>query len=225
MKVSELSERSGVPLSSIKFYIREGLLPPGARTHRNQALYDDTHVERLRLIRGLREVAGLSVDVLRRVLAAIDEQGERGRDPVHAALEAVYPARPADAEPDPEYEELAQEVRTVLRDLPWTTADERHFYVHQLVEALRMLRTYVSPAYGAEHLRPLAAAAWASSQAEYASAPSSAVPSTGDDLTEPVRRAVLGTLLFEPVVLALRRAANAARAQRLMQGMPLPPGE
>ena len=37
MKISQLAERSGVPVSSIKFYLREGLLPAGLRSAPNQA--------------------------------------------------------------------------------------------------------------------------------------------------------------------------------------------
>ena len=36
MRISELSRHSGVPTTTIKFYIREGLLPAGTRSHRNQ---------------------------------------------------------------------------------------------------------------------------------------------------------------------------------------------
>lgn len=31
MRISELSRRSGVPMATIKYYRREGLLPEGAR--------------------------------------------------------------------------------------------------------------------------------------------------------------------------------------------------
>jgi len=32
MRIGELSRRSGVPVPSIKYYVREGLLPAGERT-------------------------------------------------------------------------------------------------------------------------------------------------------------------------------------------------
>src|ERR1700716_801088 len=44
MRMAELSAESGVPVATIKYYLREGLLPPGERTSRNQARYDDVHV-------------------------------------------------------------------------------------------------------------------------------------------------------------------------------------
>jgi len=71
--MSELSERSGVSIATIKFYLREKLLPPGEATSPNQSTYGEAHVDRLRLVRALTEVGGLSVAAVRRVLAAIDD--------------------------------------------------------------------------------------------------------------------------------------------------------
>ena len=72
MRISELSTRSGVPVPSIKYYLREGLLPRGELTGPNQADYGDVHLRRLRLIRALLEVGGISIANARSVLAAID---------------------------------------------------------------------------------------------------------------------------------------------------------
>lgn len=74
MRMAELSRESGVPVATIKYYLRERLLPPGERTSPNQALYDETHVRRLKLIRALLEVGGLSVATVADVLTALDEQ-------------------------------------------------------------------------------------------------------------------------------------------------------
>jgi DNA-binding transcriptional MerR regulator len=72
MRMAELSRRTGVPVPTIKYYLREGLLPPGERTSPNQALYDEPHVRRLRMVRALVEVGGLSISAVRDVLDAID---------------------------------------------------------------------------------------------------------------------------------------------------------
>ena len=72
MKIAELSSRSGTSVPSIKFYLREGLLPAGESTGRNQAEYSDEHLHRLRLIRALMDVGGLSVAAARDVIAAVD---------------------------------------------------------------------------------------------------------------------------------------------------------
>ena len=73
MRMSELSERSGVTVPTIKFYLREELLTPGERTSPNQSSYDESHVARLKLVRALLEVGGLSVAAVRAVLAAVDD--------------------------------------------------------------------------------------------------------------------------------------------------------
>ena len=48
MRISDLSRQSGVPVATIKFYLREQLLPPGEPTGRNQAVYLDRHLRRSR---------------------------------------------------------------------------------------------------------------------------------------------------------------------------------
>src|SRR5579875_3787618 len=73
MRVGELSRRSGVSVASIKYYLREGLLPPGERTSPNQASYDEAHVHRLRMVRALIDVGGLSVVATWDILAAVDD--------------------------------------------------------------------------------------------------------------------------------------------------------
>lgn len=70
MRIAELSRDSGVPVPTIKYYVREGLLRPGELTSPNQAQYDDSHLRRLRLIRALTEVGGLSISAVRDLLAA-----------------------------------------------------------------------------------------------------------------------------------------------------------
>ncbi|MFF5424962.1 MULTISPECIES: MerR family transcriptional regulator [unclassified Streptomyces] len=82
MRIGELSRRTGVSVPTIKFYVREGLLPAGRLTSPNQASYEEAHVRRLRLIRALLDVGGLSVAAIREVIAAIDDP-ER---PVHKML-------------------------------------------------------------------------------------------------------------------------------------------
>lgn len=72
MRMAELSRESGVPVATIKYYLREGLLHPGERTSPNQARYDGTHIQRLRLVRALLDIGELSVATAKDVLAALD---------------------------------------------------------------------------------------------------------------------------------------------------------
>jgi DNA-binding transcriptional MerR regulator len=74
MKMAQLSSESGVPVATIKYYLREGLLASGERTEPNQASYDESHVRRLRIIRALVDVGGLSGAAAKRVIEAIDSE-------------------------------------------------------------------------------------------------------------------------------------------------------
>src|SRR5215831_6192876 len=78
MRIGELAERAGVPIATIKFYIREGLLPPASKkTGRTMAFYDQAYLERLKLVRSLREDHFLPLRVIRAVLA---QRGARPLD-------------------------------------------------------------------------------------------------------------------------------------------------
>ncbi len=72
MKMAALSATTGIPVATIKYYLREDLLPAGERVGPTQASYDDSHVRRLRLIKSLVDVGGLSIASTRRVLESID---------------------------------------------------------------------------------------------------------------------------------------------------------
>ncbi|WP_161795917.1 MerR family transcriptional regulator [Corynebacterium pilosum] len=73
--MANLSELSGIGVSTIKFYLREGLLHPGVRTQANQARYDNGHLARLQLIRALSDVGRLSLAEIGKVLRVFDQGG------------------------------------------------------------------------------------------------------------------------------------------------------
>jgi DNA-binding transcriptional MerR regulator len=91
MRISELARESGISRETIHYYLREGLLPPPVKTGRTAALYDQAHLERLRLIRRLRDEKYLPVAVIRELLAAA---GERTRDRDLATLADVLAIDP-----------------------------------------------------------------------------------------------------------------------------------
>jgi len=68
MKMAELERRSGIGRETIRFYIREGLLPEPERRARNVAAYDEVHTARLKAIKRLQEERFLPLEVIRRVL-------------------------------------------------------------------------------------------------------------------------------------------------------------
>lgn len=232
MRISELSRRSGVPVSSIKFYLREGVLPAGTPLARNQADYGERHLERLALIRALREVAALAFEGIARVTRELDRALAEGwdtrADPVGEALRAIHapPPRERGAAERAEHEKLRAEVRALLRGLSWTTGEERHFFADEIADALVQVRRYLFPDYPVAALGPLARVAWLLSEVEFENAPGGArVPlrARGDDIAEPTRRAILSTVLFERIFGSLRRCANSMRVIRISEGLPVPP--
>ncbi len=230
MRLAELTRRSGIPRSTIKFYIRAGLLPAGEPQGRNQALYGPRHLERLELIRALREVAGLPLDVITRVAKALDRGWAGESDPIGEALRAIYapPKRKLGRKERAELEKLRAEVRDFVRGLPWTTGDERHYFSDEIADALLQVRRYLYPGLPVSALAFYAREAWRLSELEYANAPGGArVPlrDRGDDIAEPTRRAILGTVLFDRIFGALRRSANSMRSIRISEGMDVPPAE
>src|SRR5215475_7835283 len=91
MRIAELSRDSGVPVPTIKYYVREGLLEPGELTSPNQAQYDESHVRRLKLIRALAEVGGLSIGAIRQLLAAANSPGTSPHEALGKAQYATAP--------------------------------------------------------------------------------------------------------------------------------------
>jgi len=93
--MAELSTTSGVPVATIKYYLREKLLPSGESETANQARYGAEHLDRLRLIRALIDVGGLSVASARSVLEAIDSDAslpETFEVAQHSVSVAIAPA-------------------------------------------------------------------------------------------------------------------------------------
>jgi DNA-binding transcriptional MerR regulator len=104
MRVAELGRVTGVPIPTIKYYLREGLLPPGARIGPNQASYGQSHVRRIRMIRTLVDVGGLSIAATKDVLAAMNRQ-----DGMPAVLEAMATGTgPVVAEEEPATTKVAE---------------------------------------------------------------------------------------------------------------------
>jgi AcrR family transcriptional regulator len=66
--MSQLVERTGVPAATIRYYLSAGLLPPPVKVAANRYLYDERHVELVRLVRLLRERRQLSIDAIARLL-------------------------------------------------------------------------------------------------------------------------------------------------------------
>lgn len=68
LKISELAEAAGVPVATVRHYLREGLLPEGTKTSRNMAYYPAATVERIRLIKLLQEERYMPLKVIGELL-------------------------------------------------------------------------------------------------------------------------------------------------------------
>jgi AcrR family transcriptional regulator len=69
--MAELVERTGVAAPTVRYYLVEGLLPPPVKVAANRFLYDERHVEAVRLVRLLRERRGLSLEAIGHMLPAL----------------------------------------------------------------------------------------------------------------------------------------------------------
>lgn len=68
MKIGALAEATGTPVETIRFYEREGLLPPPARADNNYRVYLPAHAERLAFIRQCRNL-DMTLDEIRALIA------------------------------------------------------------------------------------------------------------------------------------------------------------
>lgn len=193
--MAELSERSGVPVPTIKYYLREGLVPAGVATGATRASYDESHVRRLRLVRALVAVGGLGLDRVRDVLRAIDDDAADLHEVLSTAHEQLSPV-PSSPPSRPSRDEVA----ALVRSRRWrVNADGRHSQA--LAAALDALAAAGQPVDEAA-LAGYADAAEAVARQELAGV--SGVEPAEDAATY----AITGTVLAEPVLLALRRLAH-----------------
>ena len=208
VKMAELSARSGLPIATIKYYQRENLLPGGVRSGPNQALYGGTHLDRIRLIRGLIEVGGLSVAVARRVIEAIDSDLTL-QETFEVAQHAVS------ARIDPDHVTTAAFARVDELTAGWHVSPDNP----GRVAAARVVDTFAD-------VGQTDARGWFS---RYTAAALLAAEADIDELDARTDRAakaetvVVGTVLGDTLFSALRRAAQEhVTAKR--SGPPPPPG-
>jgi DNA-binding transcriptional MerR regulator len=95
VRISELADATGMSVATIKYYLREGLLPAAEKRAERLAEYDDRHVRRLHLIKLLREVGDIPIEGLKRLV----EVSERTDVPVHGLFAAAADALAATPPP------------------------------------------------------------------------------------------------------------------------------
>jgi DNA-binding transcriptional MerR regulator len=208
MRISQLADATGVPIATIKYYLRERLLPEGERTSATQARYGEPHAQRLRLIRALLGPGGLSVARARTVLAELDREHDSVGEVLGLAQWAVTP-------PAPEGLDHAR-ARALAEGWGWGIDPGDGPTLSALEVALDGLEAAGFDLPG-ERLDGYARAMHDVADAEIAGIPVESVDAA-------VQYVVLGTVLVEPLLLALRRLAQQDASWRRFGGAaPLPP--
>ncbi|MFB6932015.1 MerR family transcriptional regulator [Streptomyces chartreusis] len=209
MRLAELSERSGVPIATIKYYLREGLLAPGRQINARTAEYDEEHLRRLRLVRAMIQVGRVPVATVREVLGHVDDDSLPRTIRMGAALWSL----PQVPEPDEEDEHVrsAHEVADqLLESLGWSNAQALVTIspsYRSLVVAMAALRRL---GYDWD---PQLLLAYARLMHGAAALDLDFVETHGSE-AEKVETAVLGAVLVEPMLQALHRLAQEEESAR-----------
>jgi DNA-binding transcriptional MerR regulator len=205
MQISELSDRSGLTVQTIKFYLREGLLPKGTATATTRAEYDKRHLARLRLIRALREVGDLPVAAITKIVTALDDDTVGLHDLLGTAQYALGPHVEPRAN-DADWRSARDDVNALIAELDWRIAPDAPAR-DLLAQTFLALRRLGFPIVLTE-LRPYIEAASAISEHE--------VGRVSTDV--PRERALQGmlvtTVLYEQVLIALHRLAQEDASAR-----------
>lgn len=73
LSIGQLAKRASVPIDTVRYYERNGLLAPATRTTAGYRLYGDIELQRLRFIRRAKAL-GFTLEEIRGLLALSDEQ-------------------------------------------------------------------------------------------------------------------------------------------------------
>lgn len=198
MRIAELSRTAGVPVPTIKFYLREGVLPAGERTGRNQASYDESHVRRLRLIRAMVDLGGLSLAAVREIVTAVDSP-EEDRDGLMGQVSKSLINAPDEVDSD-----AAETALEVLEKLGWGDACEH--------PSVRTLAAVIAAARDLGHDIRANLLAYGKACEAVASADLDYVE--GKDVDQMLESVVVGTLLGDSAIMALRRLAQTVESHR-----------
>ncbi len=213
--MSELSTATRVSVPTLKYYVREQLLHAGERTSPNQAQYDETHVERVRLVRALLEIGGLSVAQAAEVIAALENDTIPLSSTFGIAQRAVTQQG---ASRDADQGDAAARVAELCARRGWNVYPNNP----GLAMAARVIDTY--DALGVEVITDAVLDDYAEAADRVAAADLDAVSAARDEahMTTVV---VVGTVLGDALFAGLRRIAQEAESFRrfpLPNGAPAP---
>jgi DNA-binding transcriptional MerR regulator len=199
MRIAELSRLSGVPVPTIKYYLRENLLPPGELTSPNQASYGETHLRRLRLIRALIDLAQVPVARVKDVLEGLDSEAMPLHDKIGRAHRAITPQRQLNSTSDAK-EAATTQVADLISSRNWSI-DPDAPALNTLIETVAALRT-LNQEHLVGFLDSYADAVEKFTELEVAAVTSR--PAT-DEVAESV---IIGTILGETLISSLRLLAQ-----------------
>jgi DNA-binding transcriptional MerR regulator len=198
MRISDLSRQAGISIPTIKFYLREGLLPPGTPTGRNQAIYDEVHLRRIRLIRAFTTIGGLDLSLVSTLLEAIERPETKLSDLYTIVHNAGCDDHPTSADA-PTVNAARADVDTFIDDIGWHVAPDSPAR-HRLSLALAALAR-LGCTSGTELLLPYAEACTALAQQETDLIPYEDTPAER-------AAAIVRTVLLEVCLAAVRRMAQ-----------------
>ncbi|WP_067439497.1 MerR family transcriptional regulator [Nocardioides jensenii] len=196
MRISKLSERAGLPVGTVKFYLRSGLLHSGRATSATQALYDETHLDRLRLIRALLEVGRLSLAEIHEILDAAHLPGTDTETRVARVQQAIATSAAGAHEPT----DVAQ-AQALVTGFGWQVATESP-NLSALARALRAADS-VGFTIDDDHLQ-----AYADAAARLAHRDREALDAAPADQLPTV---AASSVLLDQVLIALHRLAAETR--------------
>jgi DNA-binding transcriptional MerR regulator len=208
MRLAELCAATGVAPATVKYYLREGLLPAGERVSATRAEYGPDHVERLRLIRALVEGADVSIDGIRRIVDAIEHPPSSQQDYFWVAQQAINGATPD--------VEVTEGTAEAVRRLGWDDCEP--MVLAHLQAALDTAAQAGFPvdgdrlvAYG-EAMEPVARYDLEALLAD----PRVQTPSGA------LQHVAVGTVVTDSVLAALRRLAQQQESERRFAAAPVP---
>lgn len=88
LKIGEIARKSGVPPSTIRYYVRQGLLPEPDKVNKSMAYYDERCIDKIQAIRHLQERKYFPLSVIKNILRRMD-QG-MSLDDAEAIEDAVF---------------------------------------------------------------------------------------------------------------------------------------
>jgi len=187
-------------VATVKYYIREGMLAAGDPTGPRRATYDTSHVQRIHLIKALTGPAGLSVSQAKAILQIIDAPRFTLIDRLAGATRVLADAAGADVGTDESYPRAERVIRWLGE--PYRAEPPAAALLESALQAVEaagfQLHQDQFAVYG-EHMLAIAA---------------SEITNIPTDPAEAVRYVVLGTVLFEPVLTAIRRLGQQSLAKR-----------